>query len=98
MFMSREIMHCKPGKVKDLVEKFKVLSDALKSQGYPPLRIYTDVCGENYWTVVAEQEFKTLDEMAELPKKTMSDPKVAAAMKGYNELVNDGRRELYRVE
>jgi hypothetical protein len=36
--------------------------------------------------------------MAELPKKTMSDPKVAAAMKGYHELVNDGRRELYRVE
>jgi hypothetical protein len=98
MFMSREIMHCKPGKVKDLVEKFKVLSDALKGLGYPPLRIYTDVCGENYWTVVAEQDFKTLDEMADMGKKTMSDPKVAGVMKGYHELVNDGRRELYRVE
>jgi hypothetical protein len=98
MFMSREIMHCKPGKVKDLVEKFKVLSEALKGIGYPPLRIYTDVCGEAYWTVVAEQDYKTLDEMADIGKKTMSDPKVAAAMKGYHDLVNDGRRELYRVE
>lgn len=98
MFMSREIMHCKPGKVKDLVEKFKILSDALKGMGYPPLRIYTDVSGENYWTVVAEQDVKSLDEMADLSKKAMSDPKVSSAMKGYHDLVNDGRRELYRIE
>ena len=53
MYMSREIMHCKPGKVKDLVAKFKVLSEAMKGMGYPPLRIYTDLSGENYWTVIA---------------------------------------------
>ena len=98
MFMSRDIMHCKPGKVKDLVEKFKLLSEAVKGMGYPPMRIYTDVCGENYWTVVAEQDVKSIDEMAELSRQAMSDPKVAAAMKGYHELVNDGRRELYKVE
>ena len=98
MFMSREIMHCKPGKVKELVEKFKVLSGALQGLGYPPLRIYTDVSGENYWTVVAEQEVKSIDEMSDQARKTMSDPNVAAAMKGYHELVNDGRRELYKVE
>jgi hypothetical protein len=98
MFMSREIMHCKPGKVKELVEKFKVLAGALKAMGYPPLRIYTDFSGENYWTVVSEQEVKSIDEMAELAGKAMSDPKVSAAMKGYHDLVIDGRRELYRVE
>lgn len=98
MFMSREIMHCKPGKVKDLVEKFKVLSEALKGMGYPPLRIYTDVSGENYWTVVAEQDVKSIDEMADQARKTMLDPKVSAAMKGYHDLVNDGRREIYKVE
>ena len=37
MYMSREIMHCKPGKVKDLVVKFKALSDAMKGMGYPPV-------------------------------------------------------------
>jgi len=98
MFMAREIMHCKPGRVKELVEKFKVLSEALKGLGYPPLRIYTDVSGENYWTVVAEQDVKSIDEMSDQARKTMADPKVAAAMKGYHELVNDGRREIYKVE
>ncbi|HUI09192.1 MAG TPA: hypothetical protein VL221_02630 [Bacteroidota bacterium] len=98
MFMSREIMHCKPGKVKELVEKFKVLSGAMKEMGLPPVRVYTDVSGEQYWTVVVEQDVNSLDEMANIARKTMSDPKVAAAMKGYHELVNDGRRELYRAE
>ena len=98
MFMSREIMHCKPGKVKELVEKFKVLSGALKGMGIPPLRIYTDVSGEQYWTVVVEQDINSLDEMTEMARKSMSDPNVAAAMKGYHELVTDGRRELYRAE
>jgi hypothetical protein len=36
--------------------------------------------------------------MADLSKKLMADPKVSAAMKGYHDLVNDGRREFYRVE
>ena len=98
MFMSREIMHCKPGKVKELVEKFKALSEALKSQGYAPFRVYTDLCGENYWTVVSEQEVESIDGMAEMARKSMSDPKVAAIMKGYHDLVVDGRRELYKVE
>ena len=98
MFMERNIMHCKPGKVKELVEKFKVLADAMKVMGLPPIRIYTDVSGENYWTVVSEQDIKSLDEMADLFKKLMADPKVSAAMKGYHDLVNDGRREFYRVE
>lgn len=98
MYMSRDIMHCKPGKVKELVEKFKMLSDALKGMGYPPMRIYTDVSGENYWTIVSEQDVKSIDEMSEMARKAMSDPKVSAAMKGYHELVSDGRRELYKVE
>lgn len=98
MYMSRDIMHCKPGKVRELVEKFKALSEALKSMGYPPFRIYTDVSGENYWTVVSEQDVNSIDEMADLARKTMSDPKVSAAMKGYHDLVVDGRRELYKVE
>ena len=98
MFMSRDTMHCKPGKVKDLVAKFKLLSDALKTMGYPPMRIYTDVSGEKYWTVVTEQEVQSLDQMAELSRKAMSDPKVSEAMKGYHELVVEGRREFFKLE
>ncbi len=98
MYMSRDIMHCKPGKVKDLVVKFKALSEALKGMGYPPFRIYTDVSGENYWTVIAEQDVESIDGMTEQARKAMSDPKVTEAMKGYHDLVVDGRRELYKVE
>jgi len=98
MYMSREIMHCKPGKVKEMVEKFKVLSGALKEMGLPPVRVYTDLSGEQYWTIVVEQEVSSIDQMGDIARKTMSDPKVVAAMNGYHELVTDGRRELYRVE
>ena len=98
MYMSREIMQCKPGKVKELVVKFKALSDAMKGMGYPPFRIYTDLSGEHYWTVVAEQDVESIDGMGEIGRKMMSDPKVAETMKGYHDLVVEGRRELYKVE
>jgi hypothetical protein len=48
--------------------------------------------------VVAEQEMESIDGMAERASKSMSDPKVSEAMKGYHDLVVDGRRELYKVE
>ena len=96
--MSRDIMHCKPGKVKDLVVKFKKMSEAMKKMGYGPLRIYTDVSGENYWTVVIEQDVERIDDMAEMARTTMSNTELAAAMEGYHDLVQNGRRELYKVE
>lgn len=98
MYMSRDIMHCKPGKAKDLVEIFKQLAGVLKEKGYAPMRIYTDVSGENYWTVVAEQEIKTLDELAEMSRQTMSDKRMAKVFKGYHDLVIGGKREFYKVE
>jgi hypothetical protein len=98
MYMSREIMHCKPGKAKELVTRFKMFSATLAKMGYPPTRIYTDVSGEKYWTVVVEQEVKSIDEIAEMSRKTMSDPEVAKALEGYHEFVVEGKRELYKRE
>lgn len=98
MYMSRDIMHCKPGKANELVSRFRQLSAALVRLGLRPMRIYTDVSGENYWTVVTETEIERIDEMAELSRKTMTDPDVARAMDGYHEFVVSGRREIYKVE
>lgn len=98
MYMARDLMHCKPGKAKDIVAIFKKLSEVLKEMGYPPMRVYTDVSGEPYWTVVAEQEITTLDDLAEMSRKSMSDPKLAEIFKGYHDLVIGGRREFYKVE
>jgi hypothetical protein len=98
MYMSRDIFNCKPGKAKDLVATFKRFSNILQSIGYEPARIFTDVCGENYWTVVIEQDIKTIDDLAEMSRKVMSDPRTAEVMKDYHDLIQGGRRELYRVE
>jgi len=98
MYMSREIMHCKPGKAKELVSRFRQLSAALDRAGLPPLRIYTDISGEDYWTVVTEMDIESLDQMADQTRKTMTDPDVARVMEGYHELVASGKREIYRVE
>jgi hypothetical protein len=91
-------MHCKPGKAKDLVAKFKEVSAIVKKMGYPPMRIYTDISGEDYWTVVIEQELEKIDDFAEMSRNTMTDPAIAQVFSGYHELVVSGRRELYKRE
>jgi hypothetical protein len=92
-------MHCKPGKVAPLVKKFKELAKVLKKMGYnSPMRILTDISGECYWTMVAEQEVKSLEEYTDMSRTTMSEPKIQKAMKGYHDLVASGRREIYKIE
>lgn len=96
--MAREVFHCKPGKAKDLVARFKKLSSAMSAQGFGEARIYTDVSGENYWTVVMEMDVEKIDSLAEMARTTMSDARTAEAMKDYHELVMNGHREIYKVE
>ena len=98
MYLIREIMHCKPGKAKEMVAKFKELSKAMKKQGYKTMRIYTDMSGERYWTVVAEWEIDSLDKMAEASRGAMMDEKVQKAMSDYHGFVEWGTREIYKVE
>jgi hypothetical protein len=47
MFMVRTVMKCRPGKVGELVGKFKVLGGVMKDLGLAPFRLYTDVAGES---------------------------------------------------
>ena len=46
MYVIREVLHCKPGKVRQMVDKFRGISMALKDMGHEPLRLLTDVTGE----------------------------------------------------
>lgn len=98
MYMAREVFHCHPGKAKEIVKIFKDLTPAFKEFGGSDIRIYTDVSGERYWTVIVEQEVESIDNLAEISRRTMSDPKVADKFKGYHEFIADGRRELYKRE
>lgn len=98
MFMVHEVMHCKPGKVRDMVEKFKGLNAVATRMGYKPFRIFTDVSGERFWTVVLQSEASDLSEFAKMEEKVLADPAAQKAMAGYHDIVDDGRREIYTVE
>ena len=102
MYLIRELMYCKPGKVRPMVEKFLAMSKLGVRMNMPPMRIMTDFAGERYWTIVAEMEvpdLQTFDQMMSNPEGSEEDmKKMEEIMKGYHDLVDHGRREIYKIE
>ena len=102
MFLIREVMYCKPGKVRPMVEKFVAMSALGEKVGMPRMRVMTDFSAERYWTVVAEMEVNDLQEferMMTTPQGSEEDMKqFEELMKGYHDLVESGRREIYTIE
>ena len=98
MYVIREIMQCKPGKVRELVKRFSTLSGLLQKMGYKPFRISTDVSGEPFWTVEAETQTESIDAFFEMENKVMANEDAQRIMAGYHDLVQSGRREIYRLE
>lgn len=103
MLLIREIMYCKPGKVRPLVEKFVAMNKLGVKIGMPSMRIMTDFAAERYWTVVSEMEVADLATfekmMSEPPKGSAEDMKqFEELMKGYHDLVDQGKREIYKLE
>ena len=60
MLLIREIMYCKPGKVRPAVEKFLAMSKLSEKAGMPKMKVMTDFCAERYWTVIAEMEVPSM--------------------------------------
>ena len=98
MYIIREVLSCKPGKVRQLVDRFRILSGAVQATGRPPLRLLTDVSGERFWTLIVEASVETVDEFFTMEQALMGNEAVGKAMAGYHELVETGRREIYRIE
>lgn len=98
MYLIREVLYCKPGQVRGLVERFQALGEVMESMGYEPFRLYTDVSGERFWTLVAQSEAESLDGFRETEAAVMENEKAQEAMAGYHNLVVEGRREIYNVE
>ncbi len=98
MYVVREILNCKPGRVRALAEKFRVMSTALEELGERPLRILTDVASEPFWTLVAEASVEGIDDFFGLERRLMDDARVRGAMADYHDLVVSGRREIFRIE
>jgi hypothetical protein len=97
MYIVREVVQCKPGKVRDMVNKFKGLSNIAQTLGYGPFRIYTDVSGEQFWTVVSDVEVENIDDFFAMTEKAFAQDGTRELMSGYHDLVKTGRREIYKV-
>ena len=98
MYVIREIVNCKPGKVREMVEKFRGISTVMRDMGHEPLRLLTDVTGEPFWTIVAEMEVEKIDDFFAMEEMLMANETLRTTMSDYHELVQRGRREIYRVE
>lgn len=102
MLLIREVMNCKPGKVRPLVQKFLAMSKLGEAAGQPPMRVMTDFCGERYWTIVAEFEVESMAAFEAMMRGEGMTPEQGAEMEkimeGYHDLVVKGRREVYRIE
>ncbi|HEY3934911.1 MAG TPA: hypothetical protein VGL65_09860 [Gemmatimonadales bacterium] len=101
MYLVRDLMYCKPGKVRAMVDKFTAMSKLGEKVGMPKMRVMTDVCAEQFWTVVVEMEFPSLQayETSSSPQGSPEDmKKMEELMKGYHDLVVRGRREIYKIE
>jgi hypothetical protein len=102
MLLIREVMYCKPGKVRPLVEKFLAMNKLGVKVGMPRMRVMTDFCAERYWTLVAEMEVESMDQFERLMQgggQSSEDMKeFEKLMQGYHDLVEYGRREIYKIE
>lgn len=102
MLLIRELMYCKPGKVRPMVDKFLAMSRIGEAAGQGRMRIMTDYCAERYWTIVAEFEVPSIQAFEEMMQGKGMTPEAGKEMErimeGYHELVEYGRREIYKIE
>ena len=96
MYVIRDIFNTKPGHAKDLVAKMKKALPLMRPTGVQNARVMTDTVA-GYWTVVCETEVEDLKTYFDMSASRPS-PEAEEAMKGYMDLVNGGRREIFRVE
>jgi hypothetical protein len=92
-------MNCRPGKVRPLVDKFLAMSKLMEQKGMGKMRVMTDVAAERYWTLVAEMEVASMEEfMRGMGPDDPDAQEFAKIMDGYHDLVESGRREIYKIE
>jgi len=61
----------------------------------------TDVAAEQFWTLVSEFEVETLKQFEDMDSMQGSPEdmkEMERLMSGYHDLVDHGKREIYRIE
>ena len=104
MLLIREIMYCKPGKVRLMVEKFVAMAKLMEKYNQGRMKVMTDFAAERYWTIVSEFEVENMEAFEKMmagedSTYSAEDMKqMDELMKGYHDLVEYGRREIYKIE
>ena len=94
MFVVRETFTAKPGKASALAALFK---EALpQMMNGVKLRVLTDYIGP-FNTVVLETEATDLGQFEKAMQEYMSRQDMRDKMKGYTDLYQEGRREVYKI-
>ena len=102
MLLIREVFHCRPCKVRPLLEKFQAMNRIMANAGQGNMRLMTDFSGERYWTLVAEfetpgmAEFEKMMQGGDMTEEMQKE--FGTIMEGYHDLVESGRREIFRIE
>jgi hypothetical protein len=95
MFVMREVLRCKPGKIGELTKKFQALNAVVKRRDFPGFTIMTDVAGD-FWTLVLQFEADSLEAFFAMEEQVMADAEARQVMAGYHDLVLSGNREVFR--
>lgn len=102
MLLIREIMYCKPGKVRPMVDKFLAMAKLNEKLGMGKMRVMTDFCAERYWTIVSEFEVPSMRAFEDMMQGKGQPPEAMKEfenlMAGYHDLVERGKREIYKIE
>ena len=98
MYLVRDIMYCKPGKVRPMIEKYAAMAKLSAQAGMPKMRVMTDFCAEQYWTIVSEMEVASIDEFMSMDMDSEAAKEMEKIMKGYHDLIDHGKREIYKIE
>jgi len=95
MFVIRNVFKCKPGKAKQLVEKFKAAHALMADLGVTPRVLVDEVA--SFWTVVVEVDVEDMGAFDKLMQERGGREDIQAAMAGYMDLVDGGYREIFKV-
>jgi hypothetical protein len=98
MLLIRDIMYCKPGKVRPMIDKFLAMAKLGEKNGMGKMRVMTDVSAERFWTIVSEFETPSLEAFMSMGQNADEMKQFEEIMKGYHDLVDHGRREIYKIE
>ncbi len=95
MFVIRNVFKCKPGKARQLADKFKAMHALMADIGVTPRVLIDEVA--SFWTVVVEVDVEDMGAFDKLMHERAGRTDIQQAMAGYMDLVESGYREIFKV-